>query len=101
MNKTNELKDLIKEMYDYWSESDECGHHKHQEGHITIMQCFDNYFEEQQEYWLINVYSYIFCDGRRFEYKGITKEDVLQEAINYFKVKFKEFKECEVDEVKE
>ena len=92
MEKEQELKDLIKEMYDYWQENDDDGHHKSSEGHITISQCFDNYFAEQKEYWMIEVYSYIFCNGRRFEYQGTTKEEVIQKAIDYFKDKFRSYK---------
>lgn len=94
MNKEQELRIQIKEMYDYWQKYDEDGHCKSQEGHISIFQYFGNVFEEQKESWGIEVYSYIFCDGRRFEYNGKTKEEVIQKAMDYFKIKFEEYKEC-------
>ena len=93
MNKEQELKDLIKEMYDYWQKNDKDGHHKSQEGAITILQFFSNYFEEQEESWFIEVYSYIFCDERRFEYKGKNRDEVIEKAIIYFKMKFQEYKD--------
>jgi len=92
MNKEQELKNLIKEIYDYWNKHNNDGHHKFQEGAITISQFFSNYFEEQKESWFIEVYSYIFCDGRRFEYEGNSRDEVIEKAIDYFKMKFQEYK---------
>ena len=88
-----ELRELIKEMYDYWVENTDIGHYKSSEGYIVLTQEFDSYFNKQKkERWTIYVYSYVFCDSRSIRFEGENKDEIIQKAIDYFKDKFEEYK---------